>query len=110
MGLEAGRDSLSQKMSTKAFRDKASGNVCSLLKEYDVDAILGSCDSRTGSVGAAAGFPNPNLPLGFGHLNGQPFSLHVSIFTNEEAKMQILSAWDATFPENVRLPSLLVEE
>lgn len=61
----------------KSLRDKAAGNIRSLLRDYDVDAILGPCDSRTGSMGSAPGFPVANLPLGFAHFNGRPFSLHM---------------------------------
>ncbi len=89
----------------KALRGFAANNVRGLLKEYDVDVILGPCDSRTGSVGSAAGFPVGNLPLGFAHFNGRPFSLHMIAPANEEAKMlQIMAAWEATFPENVKPP------
>ncbi|KAK4236509.1 amidase signature enzyme [Achaetomium macrosporum] len=93
----------------KALRDFAASNVRSLLKQHDVDAILGPCDSRTGSVGAAAEYPVGNLPLGFADFNGPPFSLHMIAPANEEAKMlQIISAWEATFPDNVKPPPQLV--
>ncbi|KAK3345811.1 amidase signature domain-containing protein [Lasiosphaeria hispida] len=113
-GLEAMRDcNMTQETydrNLKALRDFAASNVRSLLKEYDVDVILGPCDSRTGSVGSAAGFPVANLPLGFANFNGRPFSLHMIAPANEEAKiLQIMSAWEATFPENVKPPPQLVE-
>ncbi|KAH7141536.1 hypothetical protein B0J13DRAFT_585866 [Dactylonectria estremocensis] len=54
------------------------------LEEDKVDVVLGPCDSRTASVGAAAGFPVGNLPLGFAFFNGRPFSLHVTTPANEE--------------------------
>lgn len=94
----------------KALRDFAANNVRSLLQQHEVDVILGPCDSRTGSVGAAAGFPVGNLPFGFAHFNGRPFSLHMIAPANEEAKMvQVMAAWEATFPENVKPPPQLVE-
>lgn len=93
----------------KALRDKALGNVKSLLEEYDVDVILGPCDSRIGSVASAAGFPSANLLLGFAEFNGRGFALHMIAPENSEQKMlQIMAAWEAIFPDNVRLPLLLI--
>ncbi|KAF2738226.1 amidase signature enzyme [Polyplosphaeria fusca] len=95
----------------KALREFASSKVKGLLREHDLDVILGPCDSRTGSVGAASGFPVGNLPLGFAEFNGRPFALHMLAPENEEAKMlRIMAAWEATFPENVKPPPLLVAE
>lgn len=75
-----------------------------------MDVILGPCDSRLGSVGAAPGFPVGNLPLGFANFNGRPFSLHMIAPANEEGKMlRVMSAWATMFPENVRPSPLLVE-
>lgn len=80
-----------------------------MMNGYEVDVILGPCDSRTASVGAAAGFPVGNLPLGYAFFNGRPFSLHVIAPPDEEGKIfQVMSAWEATFPENVRPPPQLV--
>lgn len=55
--------------------------------------------------GSAAGFPVTNLPLGFAHFNGRPFSLHIIAPANEEARL----LQENTFPENDRPPALLVE-
>lgn len=114
MMLEAARDTVITEeefdRNFNALRDKAAGNIHSLLRDYDVDVIIGPCDSRTGSMGSVSGFPVGNLPLGFAHFNGRPFSLHMIAPANEEAKMlHIKSAWEATFPENVRPPPLLIE-
>ncbi|KAF2839698.1 hypothetical protein M501DRAFT_1057038 [Patellaria atrata CBS 101060] len=62
--LEAARDDQTTKeafkRSIKALRSFASGRVKKLLDEYNLDVILGPCDSRTGSVGSASGFPVDN--------------------------------------------------
>lgn len=113
-GLEAMRDCTMTQATydhnLQVLRGFAANNVRRLLKEHDVDVILGPCDSRMGSVGSAAGFPVGNLPLGFAHFNGRPFSLHMIAPANEEAKaLQIMAAWEATFPENVKPPPQLVE-
>jgi amidase len=95
----------------EALREFASSKVKGLLHEHDLDVILGPCDSRTGSVGSASGFPVGNLPLGFAEFNGRPFALHMLALENQEAKMlRIMAAWEGTFPENVRPPPLLVAE
>jgi amidase len=81
------------------------------MKGYDVDVLLVPCDSRFASVGAAAGFPVGNLPLGFADFNGRPFSLHAIAPANEEVKIfQVMSAWEASFPDNVCPPPLLVDD
>lgn len=76
-----------------------------------MDVILGPCDSRMASVGAAAGFPVGNLPLGHAFFNGRPFSLHAIMLANEDGKiLQVMSAWEMAFPKNVRPPPQLVEK
>ncbi|KAF2793354.1 amidase signature enzyme [Melanomma pulvis-pyrius CBS 109.77] len=113
--LELARDDNTTKdvfeRNMNALREFASSKVKGLLHEHDLDVILGPCDSRTGSVGSASGFPVGNLPLGFAEFNGRPFALHMLAPENQEAKMfRIMAAWEATFPENVRPPPLLVAE
>lgn len=112
--LEAVRDCTTTKeefeRNLKALRDKAASIVTQLLEVYDVDVIVGPSDSRTGSIGSAAGFPTANLPLGFAHFNGRGFGIHMIAPRNEEAKMlQIMAAWEATFPEGISPPPLLLE-
>ena len=83
-------------------------HILEFLEKYDVDVIAGPCDSRFASVGSAAGVPVGNLPLGFAHFNGRPFSLHVLAPKDEDVRiLRVMSAWEATFPENVRPPPLL---
>ncbi|KAM6508595.1 hypothetical protein FSOLCH5_011590 [Fusarium solani] len=114
-GLEAGRDTnITQEeydRNFKALRAAASHTLLSVMKGYDVDVLLVPCDSRFASVGAAAGFPVGNLPLGFADFNGRPFSLHAIAPANEEVKIfQVMSAWEASFPDNVCPPPLLVDD
>ncbi|KAH7152603.1 amidase signature domain-containing protein, partial [Dactylonectria macrodidyma] len=112
-GLEDARDTkLTEELyqrNFKALRAAAAGTLLTMMKDHQVDVVLGPCDSRTASVGAAAGFPVGNLPLGFAFFNGRPFSLHVIAPANEEEKIfQVMSAWGLTFPQNVRPPPQLV--
>jgi amidase len=114
-GLEAMRDCTmtaeEYARNATAIREAARAAVQRALKDHDVDVILGPCDSRINSVGAAAGYPVGNLPLGYANFNGRGFSLHAIAPAGDEAKIfQIMSAWEATFPDNVRPPKVLVEE
>ncbi|KAI0110866.1 hypothetical protein GGR51DRAFT_81205 [Nemania sp. FL0031] len=113
-GLERMRDSKMTEeqydRNAKALQGAARGAVHRMLDNYDVDVILGPCDSRFDSVATAAGYPLGNLPLGYADFNGRGFSLHMIAPAGEEAKMfQVMSAWEATFPENVRPPRALIK-
>ncbi|KAM5356682.1 hypothetical protein ACJ41O_003328 [Fusarium nematophilum] len=89
---------------SKALRAAASNTLLSMMKEYEVDVLLRPCNSRFASVGAAAGFP-----VGLADFNERPFSLHAIAPGNKEAEIfQVISAWEASFPDNVRAPPLLV--
>lgn len=91
-----------------AIRAAARDAVRQVLEDYDVDVIFAPCDSRMNSIDAAAGYPVGNLPLGYADFNGRGFSLHAIAPAGEEAKIfQVMSAWEATFPENVRPPRIL---
>lgn len=95
----------------EALRAAARGAINRVLNSHDIDVILAPSDSRMSSVAAAAGYPLGNLPLGYADFNGRGFSLHVIAPAGDEAKIfQVMSAWEATFPENVRPPRALVEE
>jgi amidase len=112
--LEAARDCLTSReeynRNLKALREKGSSSIQSVLFEYDVDVIVGPCDSFAGMAGAASDFPVANLPLGFADFNGRGFSLHMLAPKYEEAKMfRIMAAWEATFPDNVRPPPALLD-
>jgi amidase len=92
----------------KGIREAASQAVQKILKDYEVDVILGPCDSHMNSVGSASGYPVGNLPLGYANFNGRAFSLHSIAPAGQEDKIfQVMSAWEATFPENVRPPKAL---
>ncbi|KAI0875937.1 amidase signature domain-containing protein [Hypoxylon argillaceum] len=114
-GLEKIRDSTMTKeqydRNAEALRAAARGAINRVLNSHDIDVILAPSDSRMSSVAAAAGYPLGNLPLGYADFNGRGFSLHVIAQAGDEAKIfQVMSAWEATFPENVRPPRALVEE
>ncbi|KPM37584.1 hypothetical protein AK830_g9002 [Neonectria ditissima] len=94
-----------------ALRKAARAAVQRVLEDYGVDLILAPSDSRLISVGAAAGYPVGNLPLGYADFNGRGFSLHAIAPAGEEKKiLQVMAAWEATFPDNVRPPRMLAED
>lgn len=94
-----------------AIRAAARDAVRQVLEDYDVDVNFAPYDSRMNSIGAAAGYPVGNFPLGYADFNGRGFSLHTIAPAGEEAKIfQVMSAWEATFPENVRPPRILGRE
>ncbi|KAK3389254.1 amidase signature domain-containing protein [Podospora didyma] len=112
LGLEISRDDTTTQevhdRNAKAMRESSAGAINRMLEEYGVDVLFGPGDSLFASVAAAAGFPVGNFPLGFAHFNGRPFGLHGTA-VDERKVLAVMSAWEATFPENVRRPPLLVE-
>ncbi|VUC23593.1 unnamed protein product [Clonostachys rosea] len=96
---------------SKALRVAARSAVKQALQDGGVDVILGPCDSRLDSVASAAGYPLGNLPLGYADFNGRGFSLHAMAPVGEEGKIfQVMSAWEATFPENRRAPRKMLRD
>jgi amidase len=94
---------------SQILRDVARDTVEKVLKDCAVDVILAPCDSRLNSVAAAAGYPLGNLPLGYADFNGRGFSLHAIAPAGAEGEiLRVMSAWEATFPENVRPPRKLL--
>jgi amidase len=78
------------------------------MNEHNLDAILGPSDGPLASIAAATGGPVATMPLGCLELNGRPFGLSVtSKPQNDGILFQVMSAFEATFPERV-LPPLLV--
>lgn len=93
----------------KTIRSRSTQNILKLLSDYDIDAILGPSDGRIASVAASAGYPVGSLPLGFAGFNGRPFGMNIISAAGQEAKMlQVMSAWEVTFPEGRQPPPILV--
>ncbi|KAJ5948604.1 hypothetical protein N7454_001911 [Penicillium verhagenii] len=69
------------------------------LKKYDVDVILGPIDSGLASLATAAGYPICAMPLSYLDYNGRPFGVAAIAGRNQEHLLvQVMSAWEATFP------------
>lgn len=74
-----------------------------------MDLILGPADCRMAIVAAVAGYSVGNLPLGLANFNGRAFGMRVVASADEEGKIiQLMSAWEKTFPEARVPPSQLV--
>jgi amidase len=92
----------------KHMRARATDAIEKLFEENGFDAVLGPSDGRIASVAAAAGYPVATVPLGFADFNGRAFGINIiSTAKNEGKILQIMSAWEKTFP-NARIPPPLL--
>lgn len=83
-------------------------NAENCLSATNADVIIASGESLLTSVAMAAGYPIGALPLGFARFNGRPFGVEVLARNGEEGKIfEVMSAWEATFPEAVKSPPIL---
>ncbi|KAJ5401094.1 hypothetical protein N7465_011583 [Penicillium sp. CMV-2018d] len=79
------------------------------LEESNADVIMASGETLLPSIAACAGYPIGSVPLGFSTYNGRPFGMEIMSRNGEEEKIfQVMSAWEATFPEARQPPPLLV--
>ncbi|CAI7674385.1 unnamed protein product [Penicillium discolor] len=79
------------------------------LEESNVDVIMASGETLLPSIAACAGYPIGSIPLGFSTYNGRPFGMEIMSRNGEEEKIfQVMSAWEAMFPEARQPPPLLV--
>ncbi|CRL23447.1 Amidase [Penicillium camemberti] len=79
------------------------------LEESNADVIMASGETLLPSIAACAGYPIGSVPLGFSIFNGRPFGMEIMSRNGEEEKIfQVISAWEATFPEARQPPPLLV--
>ncbi|CAI7583458.1 unnamed protein product [Penicillium palitans] len=79
------------------------------LEESNADVIMASGETLLPSIAACAGYPIGSVPLGFSIFNGRPFGMEIMSRNGEEEKIfQVISAWEAMFPEARQPPPLLV--
>jgi len=77
----------------------ATDGVDRVLKEHDVDIIIGPADSRLPDVLALARYPAVTLPLSYLHWNGRPFGLLAcSTKYQEQLLLNVAACWERTFP------------
>jgi len=77
------------------------------LKKYDIDVIIGPADCECTEPPAAAGYPVATMPLSTLDFNGRPFGMSVVASAHQEKLLiNVLSAWQATFPPRTIPPML----
>ncbi|WPJ67174.1 hypothetical protein SMAC4_07005 [Sordaria macrospora] len=82
-----------------------------VLAKYEVDVILAQSDGRMASVAAAAGYSVAALPVGYADFNGRAWGVNAIAGADGESKLlDLMSAWEATFPEARKAPPKLMEE
>ncbi|KPM44909.1 hypothetical protein AK830_g1647 [Neonectria ditissima] len=93
----------------KHLRSSVRNAVELVLKETGADVVMASGESLLPSIAATAGYPIASVPLGFSDYNGRPFGMEIMARNGEEEKLfEVMSAWEAMFPECRRPPQLLV--
>ncbi|KAH8761174.1 amidase family protein [Diaporthe sp. PMI_573] len=80
----------------KVARDEG---IDRIMKEYDIDAIIGPAESAMPTMACASGYPIAGMPLGYLDFNGRPFGMAAISAGHQEATLiKVQSAWEATFP------------
>ncbi|KAK3379119.1 amidase signature domain-containing protein [Lasiosphaeria ovina] len=91
------------------MRETAANAVEALLKEHDIDVIIGSSDARLAGIAAAAGFPIGNVPLGFADFNGRAIGLSLLAPAGQDLTiLKVMSAWEKSLPMARVPPPMLV--
>ncbi|KAJ3575180.1 hypothetical protein NPX13_g4124 [Xylaria arbuscula] len=94
----------------KHLRKSTRDAVEKCLERADADVIMASGESLMTTIAANAGYPIASVPLGFSSYNGRPFGMEIMARNGEEGKIfEVMSAWEATFPEGRIPPPQLVE-
>jgi amidase len=95
--------------SSAKVRNNAIDSIQKTLNEHEVDVIMGPADARMASVAATAGYPVATVPLGYADFNGRAFGMNIIGGAGTEGKiLEVMSAWEATFPDARKPPPLLV--
>lgn len=90
-------------------RSFAQVSITKLLRDNELDAVLGPADARMASVAAIAGYAVGSLPLGYAEFNGRAFGVNIIAGERGEGRiLRVMSAWEKSFPEaRVAPPQLL---
>ncbi|KAI4654997.1 uncharacterized protein J4E78_007177 [Alternaria triticimaculans] len=87
------------RLDVKATASAADDAIDKMLREHNVDVIIGPADSRLPDVLAVAKYPSMTLPLGYLDWNGRPFGLLVIGSKYQESLLlDVARLWEATFP------------
>lgn len=90
------------------MRTEARARIDKALDKFGVDVILSQSDGRMASLAAAAGYAVAALPLGYAKYNGRAWGVNAVAGARGEAKiLELMSAWEATFPDARQSPPQL---
>ncbi|KAI4870985.1 putative glutamyl-tRNA amidotransferase subunit A [Hypoxylon rubiginosum] len=79
-----------------------------ILREFDVDVIIGPADSFITSLATGSGYPVAGMPLSYLDFNGRPLGVAALAGKNQDAALvKLMSAWEATFPKRKPPPQLV---
>ncbi|KAI1130215.1 amidase signature domain-containing protein [Nemania abortiva] len=93
------------------LRESTRDAVERCLEQANADVIMASGESVMTTIAANAGYPIASVPLGFSSYNGRPFGMEIMARNAHEGKIfEVMSAWEATFPEGRMPPPMLVNK
>ncbi|KAL6807582.1 amidase signature domain-containing protein [Trichoderma sp. SZMC 28013] len=91
----------------KVARDSGVERV---FRTHGVNVIIGPADGFISTMASSGGYPVAAMPLSYLDFNGRPFGLAALAGRHQEALLvQLMSAWEATFPAR-KPPQALVED
>ncbi|KAL7804413.1 amidase signature domain-containing protein [Trichoderma afarasin] len=81
-----------------------------VFQTHGVNVIIGPADGFISTMATSGGYPVAAMPLSYLDFNGRPFGLAALAGRHQEALLvQLMSAWEATFPAR-KPPQALIEE
>ena len=91
------------------LRRSVRDSVERMWRDTGTDIIVGTGESMLTTTAAAAGYPIASIPLGLSTYNGRPFGLELVARAGAEDKLfEMMSAWEATFPDSRSPPPMLL--
>lgn len=94
----------------EAAKRIATTGINKALDEYNLQAIIAPTDCPISSLASSAGYPIATVPLGRRNTNGRPFGASIMTRAGDEGTLvQIMSAWEATFPKR-EIPTVFLDD
>lgn len=80
-----------------------------MLSDNGIDTIIGPAGAGMASVASVAGYAVGSMSLDYASFNGRAFGMNIIAGENGEAKLlEIMSAWEKSFPGARKAPPMLV--
>ncbi|KAI1121608.1 amidase signature domain-containing protein [Nemania abortiva] len=90
----------------QSFRDA----IEKCFESTNANVIMASGESFLSTISGGSGYPIASVPLGLSSFNGRPHGMLILARNGEEAKVfEVMSAWEATFPDARQPPPQLVK-